>query len=146
MNKLAITFAVLIILGVGIEAALLFKIFTFPKNFNLDLGQKPSSSQAINAKNVAPIGGAVIIVKVTNNGFEPRSINAKLGDKIIWSNTTSGDVTVNSDAHPIHDLYPFLNLGEFKSGQTVRVILREQGKFSYHNHLNPSQTGTITVK
>jgi plastocyanin len=143
MNKLAILFVILIVAGIGIEAALLTKIFNFPGKIN------PTTQPAVvknTVKNIAPIGKAVIIVKVTDNGFSPNNVNAKVGDKIIWTNSSKTDVTVNSDSHPIHDLYPFLNLGQFPPGGTVRVIMKETGKFSYHNHLIPSQTGTIVVK
>lgn len=144
MNKLAILFVLLIILGVGIEAVLLFKLFSFPKSINFNPKQNTIQQQTV--KNVAPIGGAVIMVKLTNSGFEPRSITANLGDKVIWTNSTTSDAAVNSANHPTHTLYPFLNLGNFVPNQTVRVILREKGTFTYHNHLSPSQTGTITVK
>lgn len=145
MNKLAIIFIILIVLGVSVEAALLLKIFTFPKDFSfINLG--PVTELKVDTQNIAPAGGKVISISLTKDGFNPKSITAGLGDKLIWTNNTTSPTTVNSDTHPIHDLYPFLNLGEFQPGQTVRIIMRQIGTFRYHNHLNPSQTGTITVK
>jgi plastocyanin len=143
MSKGVVIFIVLIIAGVSIEFLLLLRIINLPAIHSSIVPPVPEKSSI---QNIAPIGGAIIMVKLTNNGFEPNSITTRVGDKVIWTNSTTSDATVNSDSHPIHDLYPFLNLGNFPPGKTVRVILREQGKFMYHNHLNPSQTGTIIVK
>lgn len=144
MNKTAITFIILILLGLGIEAALLLKLITIPKD--LSFLNQSKKTQSVVPINIAPQGGQVIAVSLKGSGFNPKDITVHLGDKIIWTNNSAKDATINSDTHPIHDLYPILNLGNFSPGQTLRIILREQGRFTYHNHLSPSQTGTIIVK
>lgn len=145
MNKLAIIFIILIVLGVAIEAVLLLGLFKIPKYLPF-LSPGVVKDAKVDIQNIAPAGGKVIEVTLTDVGFNPKSITAQLGDKVIWTNNAPLIATVNSNPHPIHDLYPFLNLGEFQPGKTVRIILRQTGTFQYHNHLNPSQTGTITVK
>ena len=86
------------------------------------------------------------VVNVTKNGFEPKELTVKTNTRIIWINKSGGPVTVNSDNHPSHLLFPFLNLGEFGDGSSVQVILDKPGIYTYHNHFNSSQTGTITVE
>ena len=80
------------------------------------------------------------------NGFSPQTLTIKKGDTVLWINKSGKNVTVNSDSHPTHNLYKFLNKGEFASGSSVQVTFEQEGTFTYHNHLNPSQKGTIVVK
>lgn len=85
-------------------------------------------------------------VKVTANGFEPKDITIKAGDKVVWTNESGTKVTVNSAVHPTHLLWPFLNLGSFDDGQNVSVVFEKAGKYTYHNHFNSSQVGSVTVE
>lgn len=83
---------------------------------------------------------------VTKSGFEPKTIVIKAGTKVVWTNQSGGPVTVNSAVHPTHLLYPPLNLGQFNDGSTASLVFDKSGKYTYHNHLNPGQTGTIIVE
>lgn len=83
---------------------------------------------------------------VTKNGFEPETVVIKAGTKVVWLNQSGGAATINSAVHPDHLLYPPLNLGQFNDGSTVSLVFGKSGKYTYHNHLNPKQTGTIIVE
>ena len=85
-------------------------------------------------------------VTVTSSGFEPKDLKIKVGTQVVWTNKSGKTVTVNSDNHPTHLLWPFLNLGAFDDGQSVSVSFAKSGKYTYHNHLDPSQTGSVTVE
>lgn len=85
-------------------------------------------------------------VTVTSSGFDPATITVAPGTQVVWTNTSGVDVTVSSDAHPTHLLFPFLNLGNFSDGSSVSVVFEKAGTYTYHNHLNPSQKGTILVQ
>ncbi len=98
--------------------------------------QNPTPAKTIEGKEVA----------VTNIGFEPQTVTIKAGQRVIWTNKSGASVTVNSDSHPTHLLWPFLNLGQFADGSSVSVVFEKAGKYTYHNHLNPSQTGTVIVE
>lgn len=145
MNKLAITFIILIIIGVAIEAALLLKIFKIPTDLSF-FDSVNSREKTVKLENIAPSGGQVVNISITESGFVPTSIKVKLGDKIIWTNNTTGSVDLRSEDHPTHELYPFLNLGVAEPNKTLRLIFRQIGTFTYHNHLIPSQKGTIVVE
>ncbi|MBI4089639.1 MAG: cupredoxin domain-containing protein [Candidatus Levybacteria bacterium] len=85
-------------------------------------------------------------VTVGPAGFEPQSQTVKVGTKVVWTNKSGADdVTVNSDEHPTHLIYPPLNLGQFNDQSSVELVFDKEGAYNYHNHLNPSQKGTIIV-
>lgn len=86
-----------------------------------------------------------IVINVTEKGFSPQTVTIKAGTRVVWINRTKGTVTVNSDKHPTNLLYPPLNLGEFGKGSSVQLVFDKPGKFTYHNYLIPSQTGTVVV-
>lgn len=86
------------------------------------------------------------VINVTKNGFQPKELVIKTGTRVIWINKSGEPATVNSNNHPSHLLFPFLNLGEFSNESSVQVIFDKSGVYAYHNHLKPSQTGIITVE
>lgn len=86
------------------------------------------------------------IVTVTANGFEPRTLTIKVGAKVTWTNKSGETVTVNSDPHPAHTLWPFLNVERFNDGSSASITFDKAGTYTYHNHLNSSQKGTVIVE
>ena len=85
-------------------------------------------------------------VTLTSTGFSPKTVTIKVGDKVVWNNESGKDATVNSAPHPVHTSYPLLNLGGFSDGETLELVFEEAGTYNYHNHLNASQTGSVTVE
>ena len=85
-------------------------------------------------------------VIVTSKGFEPQTITITRGNRVVWLNKSGNDVAVASNDHPTHLLYPPLNLGRFKDGSSVQLIFDKPGTYGYHNHYNPTQSGTVVVK
>lgn len=85
-------------------------------------------------------------VNLTTNGFSPATLTIKAGTKVTWVNQSGSNATVNSNPHPIHTDYPPLNLGSFKDGGTLSLTFDKPGTYGYHNHLNPSESGTIIVQ
>lgn len=85
-------------------------------------------------------------VNLTVQGFEPSNLTIKVGQSVSWVNQTSKNGSVNSEDHPTHRLYPFLNLGAFPASSAVQAKFESKGTFKYHNHFIPSQKGTIVVE
>lgn len=85
-------------------------------------------------------------ITLTKNGFEPQTLKIKVGTTVVWVNNSGDTATVNSDPHPTHTLFPFLNLGSFDDGSSLSVKFDKVGVYTYHNHLNPTETGTIIVE
>lgn len=86
------------------------------------------------------------MISASANGFMPKEVVIKANTTVTWTNLNGIDITVNSDPHPAHTLYPFLNVGTIKAGERASLLFDQPGKYTYHNHLNSSQTGTITVE
>jgi plastocyanin len=116
------------------------------KSNNNQVNQNQQTTQSQNQASANPAEPTTTSVSVTNNGFEPQTITIKAGQTVVWTNKSGGTVTVNSDAHPTHLLFPFLNLGEFSDGSSTSVVVEKPGTYTYHNHLNPSQKGTIIAQ
>lgn len=87
-----------------------------------------------------------VTVTLTSSGFDPATITVKAGTKVTWVNKSGVEATVNSDKHPTHLLYTPLNLGSFVRGASLSLVFDKPGSYGYHNHLDPSQTGTVVVE
>jgi plastocyanin len=138
-NKILIIFvAVVVVIG---------GFFLLNKS-NTQMPQPQSQSQSQSTTQPSAQGTTVkeATVTVTSSGFNPQVLTIKAGTDVIWTNKSGGTVTVNSDVHPTNLLFPFLNLGEFNDGSSVSVIVEKPGTYTYHNYLNPSQTGTIMAQ
>lgn len=85
-------------------------------------------------------------ITVTSSGFQPGSLTVKAGETVVWSNQTGNTSNVSSAPHPAHTDYPPLNLGDIAPGASVSLTFPAAGTYKYHNHLNPSQFGSITVQ
>lgn len=141
MNKILIGVAVAIVAVGG------FFILSGNKTNNtatVSVSSTPSSAPATSASPSAKMEQAK--VTVTANGFEPQTLKIKVGTKVTWENKSGTTVTVNSDPHPIHNFWPFLNLGSFADGSSVSATFDKVGVYTYHNHLNPSEKGTVIVE
>lgn len=146
MNSKILITAVVIILGFGA-----FMLLS-NKNNKTVLTTLPSPSAAATATPETTTSASPSAkieeakVTVTANGFEPQTLKIKAGTKVTWTNKSGTTANVSSDNHPTHLLYPFLNLGSFSDGSSVSVTFEKSGTFTYHNHLNPSQRGTVIVE
>lgn len=88
----------------------------------------------------------ITTVNLTDKGFEPETVKIKVGEAVTWTNESGKEASINSANHPTHKLYTFLNLGLFSSGSSIQTQFSNKGTFKYHNHLVPSQTGTVIVE
>jgi plastocyanin len=142
VNKVAIIgVIVLVILGFG--------GYLLSRNMNSTkvLGSTPQGT-VITKSNVVPQQESQnsSTVQITANGYIPMDLTVKVGTTVTWINSSGTVVTVNSDNHPTHLLYSPLNLGKVNDGGSVSLRFDISGTYGYHNHLNPAQTGTITVQ
>ena len=89
---------------------------------------------------------ALPIINYTDNGVEPSSLTGRLGAKVVWNNLSQADIEINSSKHPTHEDYPQLNLNKVAPKGSVSLIFNEPGTYKYHNHLKPSEVGTVKVE
>lgn len=85
-------------------------------------------------------------IALTESGFDPQTLTVKVNTEVSWVNKSGATATVNSDPHPIHSNYQPLNLNSFEEGGFLKIVFDEPGTYNYHDHLNPSMTGTIIVE
>lgn len=127
-----------------------FGAFTFLGN--KDTNQTPTkSSESVSSEKttktaVTQPSSQIVTVILTDSEFSPKDITIKVGIRVVWVNKSGKAATVNSDDHPTHRLYSFLNLGEFPNSSSLQVVFDKSGKYGYHNHNNTSETGTVTVE
>lgn len=140
-NKILITIGV-VVLVVVVAVVFLFTSKTGTQNTN----QTTNNNATTPTVTIAAKKQEVMNVNVTSAGFEPKELKIKAGTLITWTNTSGEAVTVNSDNHPTHLLWPFLNLGSFADKSSVSVVFEKPGVYTYHNHFNSSQTGKVTVE
>jgi len=101
-------------------------------------GSSPPSSEETMESEVS--------VTLTSKGFSPQTITIKAATIVTWTNQSGTAASVNSAVHPTHQVYPPLNLGEFEDGGSLSLVFDSPGTYKYHNHLNPTQVGTIIVE
>lgn len=85
-------------------------------------------------------------ITYSNDGFSPSTITVQAGDTVAIKNASDHDMQFDSDPHPVHTDDTDLNAGLVSPGQTITFTVNKTGTFGYHNHLNPSQTGTIVIQ
>lgn len=87
------------------------------------------------------------IVSYTNNGYSPTVLKVKVGGAVTFKNESSNPMWTASNPHPTHTaLQGFDSLTGVTLGQSYSFTFNKAGTWRYHNHLNPSHTGTIIVE
>lgn len=85
-------------------------------------------------------------IVVTDSGFKPNEVTIKVGDIVIFKNGDNTKHDIQSDPHPTHTSFKQLNLGILEGIDTKSLMFSKSGTYSYHDHLNPTNRGTIIVE
>ena len=87
-------------------------------------------------------------VTITYNGtsFSLSSATVKSGDIVKVVNDSSKNLEFESDPHPAHTNNPEFNAGNIGPGKSTLFTLTTKGRWGFHNHLNASQKGELTVE
>ena len=101
------------------------------------------------------------VVIISDAGFNPKELTVNKGTKVTFVNQSSSASWPASDVHPTHRLYPGSGIEKcgtsqqnkifdacrgLKPGESWSFVFEEVGEWSYHDHLNPSNTGKIIVR
>ncbi len=90
----------------------------------------------------------ISVHEVTYDGtkFTPASLTIKQGDIVFFQNNSEDVFWPASGPHPQHSNYPeFDAKKELASGKSFQFKFTKVGSWPYHDHLQPSVTGTIKV-
>jgi len=85
-------------------------------------------------------------ITYTDGGFSPSSSTIKSGGQLTVKNDSSDLLQFDSDPHPNHTDDTELNIGIIQPGSSKTITVNKSGEHGYHNHLNPSQIGSLTVE
>ena len=87
-----------------------------------------------------------VSVTITDNGFEPETIQIEKGTEVIFKNIDNQPHWPASDLHPTHGIYPeFDPTQPIEPGKEWSFVFNKIGVWRYHDHLYPRNKGTITV-
>lgn len=87
-----------------------------------------------------------VVITRTESGFEPRNVQLRAGDVVIFKNESGKDFWPASDAHPSHGLLSdFDPKDSIPSGGSWQFTFTEIGIWPFHDHLHPTARGTIEV-
>lgn len=101
------------------------------------------NSQGTSSTAVSVEGNVVVY---DGTGYVPGHITISAGETVTWKNESTGDITVNSNPHPIHTGNALLNLGTIVAGAEGTITFTDTGRYDYHNHLRASDKGAVTVE
>lgn len=91
----------------------------------------------------------------TDTGYSPNTLRVKTGATVTFKNESSRSMWSASAVHPTHKLYPatggcigsaFDACKGVQPGGTWSFKFDIEGTWKYHNHLSPSDTGSIVVE
>lgn len=141
MNPKLLT-ALSIISAVVVGSLVLFAIKdrTNPNNHATVPGQ--SSTQK--ASPVAQGPGATVVFQ--NGQFTPKTVTIKAGQSVSFINMSDSQIQVASDPHPTHTNLKGFQSNNLDKDDAYLFIFSKAGTWGYHDHLNPSNTGTVIVQ
>lgn len=101
------------------------------------------------------------IIEFTEKGYAPSAVTITAGTTVIFKNTIGTPTWPASAKHPTHTVYPGSDIkkcgtGEeskifdacrgLAKGETFSFVFNEKGTWAYHDHLNSTLFGKITVE
>jgi len=92
--------------------------------------------------------GQTADVTITYDGssFNLSATTIKSGGTVKVVNDSDEDLDFDSNPHPVHTDNPELNAGDIAPGDSKTFVLKTKGAWGFHNHLNSSQKGELTVE
>lgn len=100
-------------------------------------------------------------VRYTNSGYVPQVVTIKKGGTVTWINESSRGMWTASAFHPSHTVYAGTSLQEHcgdpsarafdecasaNPGESWSFTFTKTGSWNYHNHVAPSDFGTVVVE
>jgi plastocyanin len=113
------------------------------------------STTATAAPTATPSAAATNVVEIAASGFSPSSITINAGDTVTFVNRDSAKHWPASAVHPTHSAYPepggcigskFDACRGLSQGESFAFTFTHVGTWKYHDHLNPTTTGTVVVR
>lgn len=143
MKKVVIVLIIVVAIAAGVFALT-------KKSDNKTTNSSTNTNSSSQTQSTSPPASsdqnAAATITYSDSGFSPSSITVKSGDVVTIKNTSSNELQLDSDPHPIHTDDTDLNVGTVTTGQSQTFTVSKKGTFGYHNHLNPSDKGEIVIQ
>lgn len=137
---------VVLILAAGITFALMNQKTSAPQP-STDTSEETNDAAGIQPESEASDEQeASITIVYTDDGFSPADYTVKAGDVVRVENKSSSPLQFSSDNHPTHTHQMELNLTILETGESTTFTPTKTGKWGFHDHLNATRTGTLTVE
>lgn len=106
-----------------------------------------AQSPSVQSSEAATASPTVAQVKLTNDGFSPKTVRVKAGQSVVFTNESDTAMWVASDSHPSHNIYPAFDARKaYRKGEVYSFTFDKVGSWMYHNHLAATQTGIVVVE
>jgi len=137
MSKLIYAIIVIVVLGVG-------GFWFFGKSARMNQASNATISKEMPKQN-APVETKTI--SFTGSSFSPQSISVKPGDTVTFVNNASVGMWIASAPHPTHTDYPEFDAKKiYGPGESYTFTFTKVGTWKFHNHMNPTYFGSVTVR
>lgn len=144
MNKIGIAIIMVALIAVGAVFAVKSNHkATSPTTSTSVDSTTPSPSPSPSSSSSCPTAPANTL-SYCNGSFNTLTVAS--GATVTFKNDSNDVVQIDSDPHPAHTNNIELNIGILQPGQSKTAKLTTKGVWGIHNHLNPDQTGRITVQ
>jgi len=143
MSKATKTVIIIVVLAAVIGAAL---VLFLPNKSNAPGSSTDSSTN--NSSDSSSTSEEPVAATITYDGetFSASSNTVMSGDRVKIVNNSDKELQFDSDPHPVHTDNSELNVDEVAPRQSKTFVLNKKGTWGYHNHLDASQEGEITVE
>lgn len=149
---------VLVALGVLVGGYMLFDTMRSDGNVS-----DADDASAVDLNTVfEPAGGTetplpVAIIRYSASGYQPAMVTIRQGETVRWINDDTEETWPAAAVHPTHSMYPEKSesdcLGSsfdacrgLAQGESWDFTFTAKGTWRFHDHLNPSKTGSIIVE
>ncbi|HLC94471.1 MAG TPA: hypothetical protein VJH96_02800 [Patescibacteria group bacterium] len=144
-------FIIIIVIVVLIGGYMVFsKKTTSPETTTPSVATQESTDSTTEQTGVVAENGIIqekVIIKYTDQGFEPKSLTVKVGTPVTFTNMSAKSMWVASAPHPAHtDLPGFDALKAMGKGESYTFTFSALGTWKYHDHMSPSDFGSIVVE
>jgi hypothetical protein len=89
---------------------------------------------------------ADVTITYDGSSFNLSDTVIKSGGTVKVVNDSDEELDFDSNPHPVHTDNPELNAGDIAPGDSKTFVLKTKGSWGFHNHLNSSQKGELTVE
>ncbi len=139
-----------LVIGVVVVAVLLLGGYLLMNGSKKPTSSNNSSTNTNTSTNNSTTASDSVTVTYTDSGFTPSSVTLKKGGTLTWKNDASDQVQIGVNPHPVHTGNRAITNGEFtldlNPGDTKTITINDTGTFGYHDHLDPTISGTIIVQ